>query len=173
MTDIRTMNLSDNSDAGMVQLNPSTSFITQNNEEKNVSENKVTMDSTPISELMGQPDPMEAQMMAPPTMASQMPSQVPMQMQMMAASPQPVMNETPTKSPESKNPFNLTDQQLQALLVSACTAAAISTPVQEKLATMIPQFLNDAGRRSLIGLGATGLVAAILFHISQSYVLKA
>tara|TARA_B100000405_G_C16713325_1_gene420023 strand:+ start:1292 stop:1813 length:522 start_codon:yes stop_codon:yes gene_type:complete len=173
MTDIRTMNLSDNSDAGMVQLNPSTSFITQNNEEKNVSENKVTMDSTPISELMGQPDPMEAQMMAPPTMASQIPSQVPMQMQMMAASPQPVMNETPTKSPESKNPFNLTDQQLQALLVSACTAAAISTPVQEKLATMIPQFLNDAGRRSLIGLGATGLVAAILFHISQTYVLKA
>ena len=111
--------------------------------------------------------------MAPPTMATQMPSQVPMQMQMMAASPQPVMNETPAKSPESKNPFNLTDQQLQALLVSACTAAAISTPVQEKLATMIPQFLNDAGRRSLIGLGATGLVAAILFHISQSYVLKA
>ena len=173
MTDIRTMNLSDNSDAGMVQLNPSTSFITQNNEEKNVSENKVTMDSTPISELMGQPYPMEAQMMAPPTMASQMPSQVPMQMQMMATSPQPVMNETPTKSPESKNPFNLTDQQLQALLVSACTAAAISTPVQEKLATMIPQFLNDAGRRSLIGLGATGLIAAILFHISQTYVLKA
>ena len=39
MTDIRTMNLSDNSDAGMVQLNPSTSFITQNNEEKNVSKN--------------------------------------------------------------------------------------------------------------------------------------
>jgi hypothetical protein len=62
---------------------------------------------------------------------------------------------------------------MQALLVSACTAAAISTPVQEKLATMVPQFLNDAGRRSLIGLGATGLIAAILFHISQSYVLKA
>ena len=167
------MNLSDNSDGGMVQVNSSTSFITHNNEEKNISESKVTMDSTPISELMGQPEPMEAQMMAPPFIPTQMHSQIPMQMQMMAASPQPAMNETATKSPVSKNPFNLTDQQLQALIVSACTAAAISTPVQEKLATMIPQFLNDAGRRSLIGLGATGLVAAVLFHISQSYILKA
>ena len=167
------MNLSDNSDGGMVQVNSSTSFITHNNEEKNISESKVTMDSTPISELMGQPEPMEAQMMAPPFIPTQMHSQIPMQMQMMAASPQPAMNETATKSPVSKNHFNLTDQQLQALIVSACTAAAISTPVQEKLATMIPQFLNDAGRRSLIGLGATGLVAAVLFHISQSYILKA
>ena len=58
MTDIRTMNLSDNSDGGMVQVNSSTSFITHNNEEKNVSESRVTMDSTPISELMGQPEPM-------------------------------------------------------------------------------------------------------------------
>ena len=167
MTDIRTMNLSDNGDNGMVSLNPSTSFVSHNSDEKNVSENKVTMDSTPIAELMGQPEPVEQQMM---------PTQMPMQMQMpmMAAAPapQPTMTE-PVKAPESKNPFNLTDQQMQALIVSACTAAAISTPVQEKLATMIPQFLNDAGRRSLVGLGATGLVAAILFHISQSYVLKA
>jgi hypothetical protein len=167
MTDIRTMNLSDNGDNGMVPLNSSTSFVSHNSEEKNVSENKVTMDSTPIAELMGQPEPVEQQMM---------PTQMPMQMQMpmMAAAPapQPVMTE-PVKAPESKNPFNLTDQQMQTLIVSACTAAAISTPVQEKLATMIPQFLNDAGRRSLVGLGATGLVAAILFHISQSYVLKA
>ena len=165
MTDIRTMNLSDNGDNGMVPLNPSTSFVSHNSEEKNVSENKVTMDSTPIAELMGQSEPVEQQMM---------PVQMPAQMQMMAPAPapQPVMTE-PVKAPESKNPFNLTDQQMQALIVSACTAAAISTPVQEKLATMIPQFLNDAGRRSLIGLGATGLVAAILFHISQSYMLKA
>ena len=69
MTDIRTMNLSDNSDAGMVSLNPSTSFVSQNSEEKNVSENKVTMDSTPIAELMGQPEPIEA------------PQNMPMQMQ--------------------------------------------------------------------------------------------
>ncbi len=167
MTDIRTMNLSDNADNGMVSLNPTTSFVSQNAEEKNVSENKVTMDSTPISELMGHPEPNEQQMM--PT---QMQMQMPAQMQMMAPSQQSVMAE-PVKAPQSKNPFNLTDQQMQALLVSACTAAAISTPVQEKLASMVPQFLNDAGRRSLVGLGATGLIAAVLFHISQSYVLRA
>jgi len=125
------------------------------------------MDSTPISELMGHPEPNEQQMM--PT---QMQMQMPAQMQMMAPSQQSVMAE-PVKAPQSKNPFNLTDQQMQALLVSACTAAAISTPVQEKLASMVPQFLNDAGRRSLVGLGATGLIAAVLFHISQSYVLRA
>jgi len=161
------MNLSDNTDNGMVSLNPTTSFVSQNAEEKNVSENKVTMDSTPISELMGHPEPNEQQMM--PT---QMQMQMPAQMQMMAPSQQSVMAE-PVKAPQSKNPFNLTDQQMQALLVSACTAAAISTPVQEKLASMVPQFLNDAGRRSLVGLGATGLIAAVLFHISQSYVLRA
>lgn len=170
MTDIRTMNLSDNTESGMVSLNPSTSFVSKNLEEKNVSENKVTMDSTPISELMGQVEPtdqQQQQMMAPQMMPAQMP------MQMMAPSQQPVMVEPPTKAPESKNPFNLTDQQLQALLVSACTAAAISTPVQEKLASAIPQFLNDAGRRSLVGLGVTGIVAAVLFHVSQTYALKA
>jgi len=94
---------------------------------------------------------------------------------MMAPTQQPMMaaEQAPAKAPESKNPFNLTDQQLQALLVSVCTAAAISTPVQEKLASAIPQFLNDAGRRSLVGLGVTGVVAAVLFHVSQTYALKA
>jgi hypothetical protein len=83
------MNLSDNGDNGMVSLNPSTSFVSQNSEEKNVSENKVTMDSTPIAELMGQPEAVEQQMMP-----AQMPAQMPMQqMQMMAQAPapQPVM----------------------------------------------------------------------------------
>ena len=166
MTDIRTMNLSDNTESGMVSLNPSTSFVSRNSEEKNVSENKVTMDSTPISELMGQSEPNEQQQMAAPQM---------MPMQMMAPTQQPMMaaEQAPAKAPESKNPFNLTDQQLQALLVSVCTAAAISIPVQEKLASAIPQFLNDAGRRSLVGLGVTGVVAAVLFHVSQTYALKA
>jgi hypothetical protein len=68
MTDIRTMNLSDNTESGMVSLNPSTSFVSRNSEEKNVSENKVTMDSTPISELMGQSEPNEQQQMAAPQM---------------------------------------------------------------------------------------------------------
>lgn len=172
MTDIRTMNLSDGSE-GMVQLNPSTSFVQHQEAEKNVSENKVTMDSTPIAELMGQPEPMEApqMMMAQPQMQMQMPVQAQMAMAP-APAPAPVQQAS-SPALESKNPFNLTDQQMQALLVAACTAAAISTPVQEKLATMIPQFLNDAGRRSLVGLAATGLVASVIFYIGQTYTIKA
>jgi hypothetical protein len=173
MTDIRTMNLSDGSE-GMVQLNSSasTSFVQQQEPEKNISENKVTMDSTPIAELMGHPESMESQMMmAPPQMQMPM-QQMPMQAQM-AMAPAPAPAQQASVAPESKNPFNLTDQQMQALLVAACTAAAISTPVQEKLATMIPQFLNDTGRRSLIGLAATGLVASVIFHIGQTYAIKA
>lgn len=169
MSDIRTMNLSDNAD-GMVQLNSSTAFVSQDTE-KNISENKETMDSTPIAELMGQPEPMDMQQQMPMPMQQQMP--MPMQMQMAMAAPAPAPQQAQVSAPESKNPFNLTDQQMQSLFVAACTAAAISTPVQEKLATMIPQFLNDTGRRSLIGLAATGLVASIIFYAGQSYVIKA
>jgi hypothetical protein len=171
MTDIRTMNLSDGSE-GMVQLNSSasTSFVQQQEPEKNISENKVTMDSTPIAELMGHPESMESQMMMAPSQMQMPMQQMPMQAQMAMA---PAPAQQASVAPESKNPFNLTDQQMQALLVAACTAAAISTPVQEKLATMIPQFLNDTGRRSLIGLAATGLVASVIFHIGQTYAIKA
>lgn len=169
MSDIRTMNLSDNAD-GMVQLNSSTAFVSQDTE-KNISENKETMDSTPIAELMGQPEPMDMQQQMPMPMQQQMP--MPMQMQMAMAAPAPAPQQAQVSAPESKNPFNLTDQQMQSLFVAACTAAAISTPVQEKLATMIPQFLNDTGRRSLIGLAATGLVASVIFYAGQSYVIKA
>jgi len=169
MTDIRTMNLADNSD-GMVQLNSSTAFVSQDTE-KNVSQNKETMDSTPIAELMGQPEPMEMQQQMPMQQQMAMPMQ--QQMAMAVPVPAPAPQQVQVSAPESKNPFNLTDQQMQALLVAACTAAAISTPVQEKLATMVPQFLNDAGRRSLIGLAATGLVASVIFYAGQSYVIKA
>ena len=89
MTDVYTMNLSDNGD-GMVNLNnnQSTNFIPNDSgpsqipqmppiqqqqqqqmpsfmTEKNVSENKQTMDSTPINEIIGQPEaPLEPPMMA-------------------------------------------------------------------------------------------------------------
>jgi len=53
-TDVRTLNLSENDD-GMVPL--TTSFVQNNQLEKNVSQNKeMTMDSTPINDIMGQPE---------------------------------------------------------------------------------------------------------------------
>jgi len=50
-----------------------------------------------------------------------------------------------------------------------CAAAAISKPVQEKLANFVPSFLNDQGHRSAVGLASTGLVAAIAFYIARRY----
>ena len=159
-TDVRTLNLSENDD-GMVPL--TTSFVQQNQPEKNVSQNKVmTMDSTPISDIMGQPEmPLE-----PPMMESDPRVQQPVVMQQpMAMQPQ----QQQQAAPQTKNPFNLTDEQMQAVVVAACTAAAISKPVQEKLANYVPQFLNEQGHRSMVGLAATGAVAAGIFYVLKRY----
>jgi len=163
------MNLSDNGD-GMVMIgeNRSTSFINEealSNQEKNISQNKQTMDSTPINDIMMDP-PM---MMDEPRMQGMMP-------QMMAPNPQGAYasgpQQTTQKVTESKNPLNLTDDQMIALLAGAAAALAISKPVQDKLATSIPKFINEQGSRSMIGLASTGLVTAIIFHIIKSYIIK-
>ena len=165
-TDVRTMNLSDNGD-GMVSLNNNqgTSFVPNIPPEKNVSENKQTMDSTSISDIMGQAEePLEPPMMGTDPRMAQMHMQAPMMM-----AQQPVAQKTAEKPAESKNPFNLTDDQFQALIVAVCAAVAISKPVQEKLANFVPSFLNDQGNRSAIGLAATGMVAAIAFYLARKY----
>ena len=167
-TDVRTMNLSDNGD-GMVSLNENqgTSFVPNIPPEKNVSENKQTMDSTSISDIMGQAEePLEPPMMGTDPRMTQMHMQAPM---MMAQQQQPVAQKTTEKKSESKNPFNLTDDQFQALIVAVCAAVAISKPVQEKLANFVPSFLNDQGNRSAIGLASTGMVAAIAFYLARKY----
>ena len=168
-TDINTLNLADNGD-GMVPLNdnPTTSFISNDRQalqqpEKNVSQNKQTMDSTPINDIM-----MEPPMMAEETrMQGMMP-------QMTAPQPQGsyAMPQQEQKAPESKNPFNLTDDQMIALVAGAAAALAVSKPVQDKLVTSIPKFLNEQGSRSMVGLASTGLVAAIVFYISKDYFVK-
>ena len=165
-TDVRTLNLSDNGD-GMVPLNNNqgTSFVPNIPPEKNVSENKQTMDSTSISDIMGQvEEPLEPPMMGADPRMTQMQMQAPMM-----AAQQPVVQQTTEKQPESKNPFNLTDDQFEALIVAICAAVAISKPVQEKLANFVPSFLNDQGHRSAIGLASTGAVAAVAFYIYKSY----
>ena len=168
-TDINTLNLADNGD-GMVPLNdnPTTSFINNEREalqqpEKNVSQNKQTMDSTPINDIMMEP-PMMAE---EPRMQGMMP-------QMTAPQPQGsyAMPQQEQKAPESKNPFNLTDDQMIALVAGAAAALAVSKPVQDKLVTSIPKFLNEQGSRSMVGLASTGLVAAIVFYISKDYFVK-
>ena len=74
--------------------------------------------------------------------------------------------------PASKNPLNLTDDQMIALVAGAACALAVSKPVQDKLVTSIPKFLNEQGSRSMVGLASTGLVAAIVFYFVKDYVVK-
>ena len=162
-----TMNLADDGE-GMVPLTdkPSTAFVPNqayNQPEKNVSQSKeTTMDSTPINDIMMEPPMMTDE----PKMQGMMP-------QMTAPQPQAAYptSQAPPK-PENKNPLNLTDEQLTALFVAACTGIAVSKPVQDRLATSIPKFLNEQGGRSMVGLAATGVVSAIAFYISKDYIVK-
>ncbi len=161
-----TMNLADDGE-GMVPLTdkPSTAFVPNqayNQPEKNVSQSKETMDSTPINDIMMDPP----QMTEEPRMQGMMP-------QMTAPQPQGMhVANGQAEKPESKNPLNLTDEQMAAALVAACTALAVSKTTQDKLATSIPKFLNEQGGRSMVGLAATGVVAGVAFYIVKDYVIK-
>ena len=148
----------------------STAFQT---DEKNVRVQQ-QMDSTPISDVMMDQGPPQG-VMSPPVLEQRAPMQ---SLQMQAPAPNSVAMAPPQAiggqdGPiQTKNPGGLTDDQMTALLVAACTAAAISKPVQEKLSTSVPKFLNEMGQRSGVGLAATGAVAAALFYFGKSYVIK-
>ena len=156
---VHTMNLSDDGE-GMVPLhdNPSTSF----KHEKNVGQSKETMDSTPINDIMMEPPMMTDE----PRMQGVMPQMTAPQPQ--GAYPSPQQAQEPAK----KNPLNLTDDQLVALIAGVCAAAAVSKPVQDRLATSIPKFLNEQGGRSMVGLATTGVVAAVAFYVVKDYIVK-
>lgn len=136
--------------------------------EKNVDNKQITMDSTPISDLV---DSYNMGGMEPPA-----PSADPRMQSLTMTAPQPPSHMVPQQeqqaAPQNKNLFNLSDDQMEALLVGLCAAIAISKPIQEKLATTVPRFMNDMGGRSAVGLASTGLVAAIAFYILQRYVFK-
>jgi len=76
------------------------------------------------------------------------------------------------KNPPTNTPLNLTDDHVIALLAGVCAAISVSKPIQDKLATSIPKFLNEQGGRSIVGLASTGVVAAIAFYIVKDYVVK-
>jgi hypothetical protein len=157
---METLNLNDMDGGGMVPINnPSAK---QKPPEKNIDKQQITMDSTPISDVMGPADSMmdhqgPAMMMQPQMMAPQ------------AAVSQPASSQK--ASAPSKNPFGITDEQYQALIAGVCAILAFSNPVQEKLLSAVPQFMAD-GARSTSGLIATGLIAAIIFYFVQRMVIK-
>ena len=177
---METLNLNEMGDGGMVPLtqsrpvpqqanqttyNPSVNFaappLAQKPPEKNIDKQQITMDSTPISDVMGPADAMmDQQQYAQPQMMAQAPSA-----SVSAAKP------AAGAAAHTKNPFNITDEQYQALIAGVCAILAFSNPVQEKLLSAVPQFMVDGGR-STSGLIATGLIAAIIFYFAQRMLMK-
>ena len=174
--DVVTYNLNDSGD-GMVPLNAqpqlqpqsearepvSTAFVA---DEKNVRQQH--MDSTPISEIM-EPEMVQMQP-ADPRVQGVMPQMVAPQAGAPTAASFAMQQQQQQQVPEKQNPMGLTDDQVTALLVAACAAAAVSKPVQDKLVTSVPKFLNEQGSRSAVGLAATGAVAAVLFYFGKNYI---
>lgn len=146
---VDTLNLNENDEGTVSIKNESVENIEI---EKNISNNK-TMDVTPISDVMQQADMMEP---TDPRMVQQQP---PMMMQ------QPMPQMMPQMK---KNPMNLTDEQMQAVVVGICAMIAFSKPVQDRLSGF-PQFVGENGSRTLIGLGASGLIVSVLFFMYQRY----
>jgi len=168
---METMNLND-MDEGMVPLYPPPQSqappppqppppAPPMSSEKNIPKQQITMDSTPIADIMqDMPDAQDprAQFMMPP--------QVPMVQQ--AAMPV----QKSKSAGASKHPFGMTDEQYSALIAGVAAVIAFSQPIQNKLSTTIPQFLTEAGTRSTTGLMATGLIAAIVFYLAQRFLNK-
>jgi hypothetical protein len=76
----------------------------------------------------------------------------------------------PVSSSSSKNPFGLTDDQLNAAMAGIAAVGAFSKPVQNKLADLIPKFMSDAGDLSATGMLATAFIAAVIFFILHKFV---
>lgn len=82
----------------------------------------------------------------------------------------PTKKESKTAS-KKQNPFNLEDDQYFAALAGIAAVIAFSKPVQSKLSTMIPKFMEDGGL-SLTGMAATALVAAIVFYFARKFLTE-
>ena len=167
---IQTLNLS-NDDSGMVPLGPPQLLNEVKPEEKNIPNiNKdLTMDATtPLDEVMGLDDLSNAPIAQDPRMAMSQ-QNVPPQMMQAAAPAQQVVAPSPM---QSKNPLNLTDDQMEALVVGVVAVLAFSKPIQEKMAQIIPQFLNENGGRSTVGIILSGLVAALIYFFGRRFIIR-
>jgi hypothetical protein len=144
-----TLNLNDSGDG----MTPISLPVSQKAPEKNVEKQQITMDSTPIAEIMD--DVQDPRMMMAPPQQNQ---------QYMPAPP-------PPPPPAKQNPFNLTNEQFNALVAGICAVIAFSKPVQDKLLGMVPQFMEN-GSSTTMGVVASGLLVALLFYFGQKFVLN-
>lgn len=69
----------------------------------------------------------------------------------------------PTQQKRSQNPFNLTDEQMNALIAGVVAVAVFSTAVQTKLAGMVPNFSGMNGNIANVLLAAVAYYFALRF----------
>lgn len=147
----------------------------KNATEKNSGKSKA-MDSTPLSDLMmpgedylgptgGGADP--RYMMAPQPSYVQQQAPTPP-----GYAPQTAQKPKSSGGTASKNPMNLTDEQMEALLAGVVALLGFSGFAQEKLATLVPKFLDEAGKRSTVGSLVTALLVAVLFYFGRKFVIR-
>lgn len=148
--------------ATAINIPEDTSPPPQKEPEKNIDSHKRTqMDSTPLSDIMGPPqDQQQPMMMQAPAMM--MAGQV--QQQPTATSAQQQL--------KSKNMFNLSDEQMDALIAAVVAVVVFSGPVQEKLGGVVPNFFLEGGERSMSGTLAAGLLIAFLFFFGRRFMAK-
>ena len=109
--------------------------------------------STPIDELMAGGEEPQAPMMTE-----------------MQSAPQ-VQSSKKLSIVSSKNPFGLTDEQFQAVLAGVAAVLAFSKPVQERLSSMVPNYMGQGGETTMTGLIVTALVVAILFYFAKKFLM--
>jgi len=133
--------------------------LLRNEPENKVDTSQMADFSSPIEEVMAGPGQMiQDEMMGPPrTQTGNKPTH---------------RSEGEGKKSKSNNPFGLTDEQFQAAMAGIVAVIAFSKPVQTKLITMIPNFLNEAGDLTMTGMAVTAAVAALIFFFAKQYVVK-
>lgn len=73
-------------------------------------------------------------------------------------------NEPSSKKKSTQNPFNLTDEQFNALLAGIIAVIIFSTAVQTKLAGVVPNFSG------INGSIASVLLAAVAFYFANRFI---
>jgi hypothetical protein len=80
--------------------------------------------------------------------------------------------EAVARQTESKNPLNLNDDQLLALLSGVAAVVAFSKQVQSKVGELMPSAFGMDGHLSTTGLALTAFIAAVVFYILKNFVVK-
>lgn len=142
--------------------------------EKNINKEQKTMDSTPISDIMGSPEVMNGDPMMNGGPPPQMMNGGPPPQMMNGGAPQPPPQQVVAPAPQpvkSKNPMNLSDEQMEALIVGVISIIVFSRPVQEKLSDFVPNFSGPDGR-TMTGVVVTGLLAALVYFFARRFIVK-